>query len=335
MSDPRPGLQLGRVAAGGAVVESHAARLQVRLGDEGLGVFFTVDAQTAVLAQHIRAALVAAQNGLGLVHVQRVQGPAGLQIDGRAVLHLNEAEGGVLHGEFLGIPRAPSVGGILMIRQLAEGGTRHHGRLVVVHFPQGQIQRVGADIDQGTAALIFRIQKHAPGGHGPAANGLGAGVVNVAQFAVFTELFQIHAVLTETALIADGQLFAGALGRVQHLLGLGGIDGHGLFAHDMLARLQRVHRDERMLLVGGQHMHHVDVLLLQQLLIVGINPGVRGAIFFGGLFRPLLHHIAESDHFNRIDLFQRGHMLAVGDAAAADDADMQFTIHRRILHCMY
>ena len=120
---------------------------------------------------------------------------------------------------------------------------------------------MGADVDQGAAALLFRIEEHAPGGHGAAADGLGLGVVDIAQIAVFARrFFRYMAVRTEAVLIADGQLLAGALGRVQHLLGLGGVDGHGLFAHDVLAGFQRVHRDEGVLLVGGQHMHHVDVI---------------------------------------------------------------------------
>ena len=90
-----------------------------------------------------------------------------------------------------------------------------------------------------------------------------------------------------------------------------------------------------MLLVGGQHMHHVDVIFLQQLFVVGIHPGVRGAVFLGGLFRPFPHNVAESDHLHCVDLFQRGHMLAVGNAAAADNTDMQFAIHRHILHIQF
>ena len=53
---------------------------------------------------------------------------------------------------------------------------------------------MGANVDQGAAALIFRIQEHAPRGYGPAADGLRPGVVDIAQFAVFTDLLQVHAV---------------------------------------------------------------------------------------------------------------------------------------------
>ena len=68
-------------------------------------------------------------------------------------------------------------------------------------------------------------------------------------------------------------------------------------------------------------MHDLDALILEQLLVVGVDLGVRGAVVRGCLDGALLDDVAERDHLHLGDLAQRGHVLVVGDAAAADDAD--------------
>ena len=72
-------------------------------------------------------------------------------------------------------------------------------------------------------------------------------------------------------------------------------------------------------------MHSVNALVSQQLMIVGINLGVGGAIFLGSLLGPLGNQVAESNQVNILFLLgHAGQMLAVGDAAAADKADLYF-----------
>ncbi len=73
-------------------------------------------------------------------------------------------------------------------------------------------------------------------------------------------------------------------------------------------------------------MNHVDGLVLEQLFIVGIDLRAFDAVFPGGLLGALLDDVAEGDHFHVGQLLQRGHVLAVGDAAAADDTD-SYLIH--------
>ena len=68
------------------------------------------------------------------------------------------------------------------------GGAHHHRRFVVVHHPQRQIQSMGADVDQGPAALLFLIEEYAPGGHRPPPDRLGLGIVYLAQLAVLAQL---------------------------------------------------------------------------------------------------------------------------------------------------
>ena len=99
----------------------------------------------------------------------------------------------------------------------------------------------------------------------------------------------------------------------------------------MLARLQRGHRDFTVGAVGGADMHHVDAAVLKQLPIVLVHLGPRRAKFLGRLFGPLHDDVAERHHVGLVRLRpQGGHVLAVGDAAAADDADAKF-FHVRYL----
>ena len=129
-------------------------------------------------------------------------------------------------------------------------------------------------------------------------------------------------------LIADGQLLSGFLSGFDHQAGICGALGHGLFAHDVLARVQRVDGDFRVRAVGGADVNHVDLRIGQQFLIIGINLCAGHAVFLGGLHRALLDQVAEGNHVRHIHSLNRGHVLAVGDAAAADDTDFQsFLFH--------
>ena len=48
---------------------------------------------------------------------------------------------------------------------------------VVVHQIQGQVQGVSGDVDDGAAALGFRIQEHTPVGSTSATDGIAVGIV--------------------------------------------------------------------------------------------------------------------------------------------------------------
>ncbi len=67
----------------------------------------------------------------------------------------------------------------LHVAQLLEHGTSHALHLIVVHHPQGQVEGVGADVDEGATARFGLIREHAPGGNSPPANGVGLGKVDV------------------------------------------------------------------------------------------------------------------------------------------------------------
>ena len=182
---------------------------------------------------------------------------------------------------------------------------------------------MGADVDQGTAALLGFVGEHAPSGHAATAQIGGLSVVDVAQPAVIHNLLGnlVHGEVT--VLIADGQHLAGAVTGIQHLLSVSGGSSHGLLAQNVLASLQGCHSDLAVSHVGGQHMDSVDSGVSQQLMIVGVNLCVGSAVFLSGFLSALGDQVAESNHVHVFFLLgHTGEMLAVSDAATADKADL-------------
>ena len=47
----------------------------------------------------------------------------------------------------LGVPGAEGIGGVFFVRQFVVGRAHNSFRLVVVHHPQGQVERVCADVN--------------------------------------------------------------------------------------------------------------------------------------------------------------------------------------------
>ena len=134
--------------------------------------------------------------------------------------------------------------------------------LVVVRDPKGKVERVGSDIDKGTAALLILVDKYAPCRNCTAANCDSLGVVNVAEGTVLCFLLEIKHLGSVAVLITDAELLAGALSRIKHLLCFLRVDSHRLLAHYMLACLESVDGDEAVRTVGRAHMNHVDGLVL-------------------------------------------------------------------------
>ena len=74
-------------------------------------------------------------------------------------------------------------------------------------------------------------------------------------------------------------------------------------------------------------MHHVYVVAGDQFVIVGVYLCALYAVFLGGLLGALYDDVAERNHFNVGQLLQRGHVLAVCYATAADDTNAY------LIHC--
>ena len=177
-----------------------------------------------------------------------------------------------------------------------------------------------ADVDQRTAALCVFVEENAPGGNRSAADGGSLGVVDIAEGAVLNLLLQIERIGTVTALIADRELLAAALCRVKHLLCFERVDGHRLFAHNVLACLKCGNGDLRVPAVRGQNVYDVDGGIVEQNPIVGGDHRIGGAVFCLCFFCTLEDNVAKRDESDVLQLVQRGEMLSVCNAAASDDA---------------
>ena len=88
------------------VEECSAAAVHVGLEDVLTTVANAVNVNAVI---HITAAESTTDGGNCLTVKSGVKSPGGLENDGRAVLHYDEAESGILDGELSGIPRAPAV----------------------------------------------------------------------------------------------------------------------------------------------------------------------------------------------------------------------------------
>ena len=179
-------------------------------------------------------------------------------------------------------------------------------------------------LNQRAAALFVLIEENAPGRHRAAADRMGLAEIDFAQIAPFHIPLHHLAVRTETVLIADGQLLPGFFSGVQHLPCVRHGFRHRLFTHNMLASFQRRDGDFAVTAVRRTDMHHVDRLVFQQIMIVGVYLRAFHAVCLRRLLRPFHDDIAESDQLNPVGLTgQRRQVLSVGNAAAADDSDFQ------------
>ena len=185
---------------------------------------------------------------------------------------------------------------------------------------------MGTDVDQRTAALFVFVQEHAPGRNGTTTDRGCLCVVNVAEGTGESFALEELGIVSLAALVSDGELFAVALCSVEHLLRFHGVDCHRLLTHNVLTGIQCVHGDEAVRTVRGQDVYHIDGLVLKQLFIIRIHRRIRCTVVVLCTNGSFLDQVAERHHFHIGELFQRWHMLAVCDTAAADDADTDLVI---------
>ncbi|MPN01472.1 hypothetical protein SDC9_148681 [bioreactor metagenome] len=132
----------------------------------------------------------------------------------------------------------------------------------------------------------------------------------------------------EAVLVADGELLSALFPGGHHHLGISSRRGHGLFAQYVLARFKGAHRDLGMGNIGGQHMHHVDALVRQQLAVIRAKLRALCAVLFSRHFSALGDDVAEVHHLAQLAVFlQAGHMFLFCDAAASNNTNAYF-IHR-------
>jgi hypothetical protein len=132
-------------------------------------------------------------------------------------------------------------------------------------------------------------------------------------------------------LIADGELLSALLRGLHHGARVRGRLGHGLFAHDVLARVQRVDGHLRVHPVRRQYIHDVNGFVLKKPMIVRVGFRAFRAVLGAGLFGALRNQVAERHDVRAVDGLQGRQVLAIGDSAAADDTNTQSFAHDTLL----
>ena len=275
------------------------------------------------------SALGSAQCGGRFHGLQYVQRPGCFQINGRSVFHLYQAERGILYLKGLRIPWAEYVSfrAVRLASQLVEYLSGYGSRLVVVHHPQCDVQRMGSDVDQRTAALQRLVREYAPGRNRSSSQRMCLCKIDIPKLPCFTGSVQCLGIVTETVLVADGKFLAGFLPCVQHLLCVLGIVRHRLFAHHMLACLKGSNRDRAVRHVGGTYVNHINLnaRIRQHFLVIGVNLRALCAVFFTCLLCPLRNDVTERYHNSLVLIrLDRRHMLLICDTAASNDCYSQF-----------
>ena len=182
----------------------------IKIGLEHVGtvVADSVDAKSVV---HIRTCESSADGGYCLAGIEYIECPGRLKIDGCAVFHYDKSECAILNGELIGIPVAPGVTLVGVLVELVVCGADAVFGLVVLHHPESEVERVSSDVDKRTAALLVLVEEYSPRGNRSSAESGCLCVVNIAECAGVNLGLEELSVLSETALVSDRKLLAGAL----------------------------------------------------------------------------------------------------------------------------
>ena len=108
-----------------------------------------------------------------------------------SVAHIGFRKSRVLCGEFFGIPIAPRVAGAGLFVKFVIGLAYAISGFVVIHREKRKIERVRTDVDKRTAALLFLVDEHAPGGNGATTDSDSLGVVDFAEVILIGKFFEV------------------------------------------------------------------------------------------------------------------------------------------------
>lgn len=126
-------------------------------------------------------------------------------------------------------------------------------------------------------------------------------------------------------MLRDAVVFARG---VDERAALGDGEGEGFFDVDVLAVAHRVDRDERVPVVGRADEDDVEIGAAVELAEIAVGFAVGITVFLiyagGGGIAAGAIHIAHGDHADGFGRAEQGAVVAIGDVAAADDADGDF-----------
>ena len=130
--------------------------------------------------------------------------------------------------------------------------------------------------------------------------------------------------------VADHKVLAVELGGGDHGLALGQRDGHGLFAQDVLARIEGVGGDLRVAAVVHTDGHRVDRGVVEQVEIGVVH---LAAVLRGDLLSALTVEVIVADQLDIGVCCVFGQMAHLRNLAAADDSNFNHSGTPPVLSC--
>ena len=200
-----------------------------------------------------------------------------------------------------------------------EGYAVDRNRLGIAHEVTGQVDDVYPQINEGAAAGTGLVAK--PAHRVAVAPQIGGfGKIDVPQCAFPEEVLQNGAVVSEAADKSNLQQFSAAFGSFFHGQGILHSGGHGLFAQDVFAGIQRCNGAGGVLRVPGADADSVQFRQSQHFIFIG--KGAGHAVFFRHERQLFFVDVTESVQLHP-GIVQISLDVFVGNISDADDADFQ------------
>ena len=182
----------------------------------------------------------------------------------------------------------------------------------------GGVERVDADIHQRAAAGEFFVETPLAGSFIETEGGFDG--LDLADGAGANEIDGLEVGGLEVAAIGDHELDVGGFAGGDHPLTLGDIDGHGLFAEDVLAGLGRANGEVGVHGVGQRDVDGVDSFVGDDGIevVVGVDGGFGDSVVGGDAEGLVAMAADERRDLGVGGIADAGHEDG-GDAAEADD----------------
>ena len=186
---------------------------------------------------------------------------------------------------------------------------------------QDQVEVMHAPVYEHAAArLRFCRERAAQPGDAAECAERTEHVVDIPEFLFAVVPFEEGDRIAEAVAHADIEQFSLPARLFRHLLRKFIVDRDGLLAENVLARLQRVHRDGIMRVIGGKDVHGVHFGVGEHFFIIGDGAlDLRVFLFHGfGFFGDDVAPVLDPDAF---DLRESGEMRYIGYPSAPDHTD--------------
>ena len=216
----------------------------------------------------------------------------------------------------------------VIVGKLAVGASGNRNGLRVAHEPDGKVDHMYAEVDQGPAAgLCLGGEPAALAGDSAAADPSAASAVYLACCAALDVLLQVLRVLIITVVSHNHENLAVLLACFLHLLSFLNAYRVGLLAEHMKSVLHCVYGYDGVEVVRGCDIDRVKVFLVDHLAEIRVNGDSVDAETLDRVGAALLDEVAESNDLNTRILGMTGEQMVAAHSAYTDKADSEFLFH--------